>query len=138
MHKDGGILNCDAVQAGPTVSPNRLATEVGAEAGDNVGFVVGEVGAGVGVVVGTEVGTGVGAVEDAVVCAVVVGAGMVIIPEIALLVGLASVRAYCSGEVHAAIAAHTVSDVVVAEGGMNSCSVHRVVVLHTLADGVML
>ena len=68
----------------------------------------------------------------------VVGAGVVIIPEIALPVGVASVRLHCSGEVHAAIAAHTVSDVVVAGGGMNSCSVHRVVVLHTLADGVML
>ena len=135
MHKDGGILNCDVVQAGPTVSPNRLATEVGAEVGDNVRFVVGEaVGAGVGVIAST----GVGAVEDAVVCAVVVGAGMVIIPEIALLVGLASVGVHCSGTVHAAIAAHTVLDVAVAGSSMNSCSVHRVVVLHTLADGVML
>ena len=134
MHKDGGIPNCDAVPAGPTVFPNRLATEVGAEVGDNVGFVVGDaVGAGVGVVVGTGVGAAVGAV----------GAGVglwVTIPQIALI-GVASVCVYCSGAVHAAIAAHTVLDVVVAGSSMNSCSVHRVVVLHTLsevADGVML
>ena len=80
---------------------------------------------------------GVVAVEGVAVGAVV-GAGVVIIPEIALPVGVASVRLHCSGEVHAAIAAHTVSDVVVAGSSMNSCSVHRVVVLHTLADGVML
>ena len=140
MHKDGGIPNCDAVPAGPTVSPNRLATEVGAEVGDNVGFVVGEaVGAGVGVVVGT----GVGAIEGAVVGAAV-GAGVglwVTIPQIALLVGVASVCVFFSGAVHAAIAARTVLDVVVAGSSMHSWSVHRVVVLHTLsevADGVML
>ena len=63
-----------------------------------------------------------------------------IIPQIALLVGLSSVCVYCSGAVHAAIAVHTALDVV-AGSSMNSCSVHRVVVLHTLsevADGVVL
>ena len=121
MHKDGGILNCDAVQAGPTASTNRLTTEVGAEVGDNVGFVVGEaVGAGVGVVVGTGVGAVVGAAVGAVVGA---GVGLwVTIPQIALLVGVASVCVYCSDAVHAAIAVHTVLDVVVAGSSMNSCS----------------